>query len=77
MKLYVIQEHVRGPWRWAITDDEDRVIAKSAIAYVREGWAMREMSRAIHLALANLDDEKIQVVPSVQLDLFKNEKFKR
>lgn len=76
MKLYIIQEHVRGPWRWAITDDEDRVIAKSAIAYKREGWAVREMSRAIHHALDKRDNEMIQIVPSVQLDLFRNDKIK-
>ena len=76
MKLYVIQEHVRGPWRWAITDDEDRVIAKSAIAYVREGWAWRALSSLVTDALVKLDGHQVQVVPSVQLDLFKNEKFK-
>lgn len=74
MRLAVIQEHVGGPWRWAILDSEDRIVGCATHWYTYQGRATRALVDFIQSIAKLPTPPPIEVHPSVQLHLFPNEK---
>lgn len=77
MRLLLLQQRHKGPWKWAITDAERRVIARSPVTYTFEGKARDAMLKAVRRMNRLADEKRIEVHESVQLELFTDETIGR